>query len=82
MTIAAKSKLTRFREKLRGRLVLPDDVEYDRARRVRNSVVDKRPAMIAYFAERNDVIEAITFARSTGLESKPGAEYANTATLA
>jgi FAD/FMN-containing dehydrogenase len=68
MTIGAKSKLTRFREKLRGRLLLPDDVEYDRARRVWNGVVDKRPAMIAYCAERNDVIEAITFARSTGLE--------------
>jgi FAD/FMN-containing dehydrogenase len=68
MTIGAKSKLTYFQKKLRGKLVLPDDAEYDRARRVWNGAVDKRPAMIAYCAGRDDVIEAITFARSTGLE--------------
>src|SRR5215207_1823336 len=68
MTIGANGKFTLFRKKLRGKLVLPDDAEYDRARRVWNGAVDKRPAMIAYCDGRDDVIEAITLARSGGLE--------------
>jgi FAD/FMN-containing dehydrogenase len=54
----------RFRRRLRGKLVLPTDPEYEGARRVWNGIVDKKPALIAYCAGPEDVAEAVMFARS------------------
>jgi FAD/FMN-containing dehydrogenase len=45
---------------------LSDDDEYDRARRVWNLTVDKRPAMIVRCAGAADVITSVNFARSHG----------------
>jgi FAD/FMN-containing dehydrogenase len=56
----------RFRDVLRGELVLPGDAGYDVARKVWNGMIDRRPAMIAYCADADDVVQAVTFARSCG----------------
>jgi FAD/FMN-containing dehydrogenase len=56
-----------FSQKLRGRLVRPEDARYDEARRVWNGMIDKRPAMIAECAATQDVVAAINFARDNGL---------------
>ena len=53
-----------LRKALRGHLVMPTDAEYDQARRVWNGMVDKRPAAIAYCSNAEDVVSAVTFARS------------------
>jgi FAD/FMN-containing dehydrogenase len=58
------SDIARLRQTIRGDLVLPDDPDYDRARRVWNGMVDKRPAAIFYCAESHDVVTAVNFARS------------------
>ncbi|WP_245525556.1 MULTISPECIES: FAD-binding oxidoreductase [unclassified Mesorhizobium] len=58
------SDVARLRQAIRGDLVLPDDSGYDRARRVWNGMVDKRPAAIIYCTESHDVVTAVSFARS------------------
>jgi len=55
-----------LRQRLQGEVVLPTDAGYDRARAVWNGAIDKRPAAIAFCASADDVIQAVTFARSHG----------------
>nr|WP_246583751.1 FAD-binding oxidoreductase [Bradyrhizobium iriomotense] len=50
--------------RLKGRVVLKGDAGYDEARKVWNGAIDKKPAVIAYCADAQDVVEAVTFARS------------------
>ena len=56
-----------LRHRLSGALVCPGDQNYDAARAVWNGMIDRRPALIAYCANRRDVIEAVDFARTTGI---------------
>ncbi|HJY96754.1 MAG TPA: FAD-binding oxidoreductase, partial [Streptosporangiaceae bacterium] len=53
---------------LRGRLVRPSDPDYDQARLVWNAAHDRRPALIIRCAGTADVIRAVEFARSEGLQ--------------
>lgn len=56
-----------FRDRLTGTLVRPGEHGYDAARAVWNGMIDRRPALIAYCANRADVIEAVALARTTGI---------------
>jgi FAD/FMN-containing dehydrogenase len=60
----ATLSIERFRQRVRGEVVLPTDAGYERARKVWNGAIDRRPAAIIYCANANDVIEAVNFARS------------------
>ena len=53
---------------LRGRLVRPSDPDYDQARVVWNAAHDRRPALIIRCAGTADVMRAVEFARSEGLQ--------------
>jgi FAD/FMN-containing dehydrogenase len=53
---------------LSGRLVRPDDADYDEVRRIHNGLIDKRPALIARCRSSADVARAILFAKESGLE--------------
>jgi hypothetical protein len=53
---------------LRGRLLRPSDPGYDQARLVWNAAHDRRPALIIGCAGTADVIRAVEFARSEGLQ--------------
>lgn len=64
----AKERLEAFRSALRGRVILPGDTEYERARRVYNACIDRRPALIVACASIADVIAAVRFGRENGLE--------------
>ncbi len=56
-----------FKNNLRGKLVLPNDAEYDTVRKVFNAMIDKRPAMIAMCADVADVIASVNFARENNM---------------
>ncbi|WP_439373963.1 FAD-binding oxidoreductase [Bradyrhizobium sp. DASA03120] len=50
--------------RLKGKVVLEGDAGYDEARKVWNGAINRNPAVIAYCADAQDVVEAVTFARS------------------
>jgi FAD binding domain/Berberine and berberine like len=56
-----------FRRRLSGALVCPGDQNYEAACAIWNGMIDRRPALIAYCANCRDVIEAVGFARTTGI---------------
>jgi FAD/FMN-containing dehydrogenase len=51
----------------RGRLIRPDDADYDAARALFNGMIDKRPALIARCTDAADVIAAVQYGRAQGL---------------
>src|SRR6266545_6285297 len=57
-----------LRAVLSGRVITPEDAEYDDARRVFSGEFDRRPAAIARVADEADVTRVVGFARETGLE--------------
>lgn len=56
-----------FRSIIRGSLIAENDAEYEEARRVWNSLIDKRPALIARCLGQADVVAAVDFARQNKL---------------
>ncbi|WP_315860772.1 FAD-dependent oxidoreductase [Amycolatopsis sp. EV170708-02-1] len=59
---------TTLREKLSGTVVTAADPGYDAARAVWNGDIDRRPAVVAECATREDVVTALAFGREKGLE--------------
>jgi FAD/FMN-containing dehydrogenase len=55
-------------EGISGRVIGPDDAEYDKARTPFYGGVDPRPAAIVRVADADDVARVIAFARETGTE--------------
>src|SRR5215208_1331261 len=55
-------------DKLKGRVITPDDADYDRARRVFYGAIDRWPAVIARVADAGDVARVVAHARESGLE--------------
>jgi FAD/FMN-containing dehydrogenase len=53
---------------VKGRVIGPDDSDYDHARRVFAGAVDRRPAAIAKVADADDVARVVTLAREGGQE--------------
>jgi len=65
-----KDAINRLRSKFGGRLVLPNDPEYDTSRRVfeMNSETDKHPAVVAQCKNNDDVLRCIDFAHQQQME--------------
>ena len=61
------NQLAQLGQRLKGRLVGPEDADYDEARTVWNGMIDKRPAVIAECADASDVAVAVNFARENNL---------------
>jgi hypothetical protein len=59
----ARRELTRFA----GRLVGPDDSDYDEIRAVYNAMIDRRPGLIAQCAGPDDVAQIVRFASAHDL---------------
>jgi hypothetical protein len=53
--------------KIRGEIILPDDSNYDEARKVYNAMINKRPGMIVKCADVADVISAVNYGRENKL---------------
>jgi len=56
-----------LRAEFQGRLIGPEDTDYDEARRIWNGMIDKRPTLIAQCAGTSDVVAAVNFAREKNL---------------
>ena len=54
--------------RLHGRIIRPDDPDYDEARSVYNRMIDRRPALIARPAGTADVVACVAFARGHDLQ--------------
>ncbi len=50
-----------------GKVIGPDDPEYEGARQVYNGMIDKHPGLITQCADVHDVVEAVRFARDRGV---------------
>ena len=63
-------KLRRFGATLKGRVILPNDLDYESARRVFfwNPRTQRRPVMVARCAQSDDVLRTVEFARRHDLE--------------
>jgi len=60
--------IPRLADEFKGRVIAPDDPHYERARKVFQGAIDRRPAAIVRVADATDVARAIALARETGLE--------------
>jgi FAD/FMN-containing dehydrogenase len=66
-TALQEGNLKELRAGFQGDVVLPKDQGYDSARRIWNSMIDKRPALIARCLNSSDVVRSVNFARDNGL---------------
>jgi FAD/FMN-containing dehydrogenase len=62
--VIADEALAGFKVAFSGRILAPGDAGYDEARRVWNSLIDRRPGLIAQARGLADVVAAVTFART------------------
>ena len=62
--LSAPSRLT---SALEGKVVIPEDARFDKARRAWNLAIDQRPAAVAFPESPQDVAAAVEFAREFGL---------------
>ena len=67
-TILGDGTLQELREAIHGEVIGPADHQYDSARVAWNGMIDKRPGLIVRCSGVSDVIAAVQFARSQGLE--------------
>jgi FAD/FMN-containing dehydrogenase len=66
--VLGEATLGELEAALRGQLVRPTDPDYDQARAVWNAAHDRHPALIIRCAGVADVVRAVEFARSEGLQ--------------
>ena len=57
-----------LKAKLKGRIILPQDPDYDETRQIYNAMIDKHPGIIIKCKDVDDVIQAVNFAREKELE--------------
>jgi FAD/FMN-containing dehydrogenase len=62
-TVISPAQARRELAGFHGRLIGPDDIDYDEARKVYNGMIDKRPALIARCATVEDISRVVGFAR-------------------
>jgi hypothetical protein len=59
--------ISKMKANLRGRVVLPEDQDYNEARKVYNGMIDKHPKLIVRCVDTADVRLAVEFARENDL---------------
>jgi FAD/FMN-containing dehydrogenase len=64
---ASAAAIRALARKLKAQVLLPGIDGYDRARRVFNAMIDRRPAVIIRCRSAEDVVEGVGFARAHGL---------------
>jgi FAD/FMN-containing dehydrogenase len=61
-------QLAALRGMFSGEVLEPTDEGFEAARRVHNGLIDRRPALIARCRNTADIVDAVRFARDSGLE--------------
>lgn len=62
-----ESKIELFHSKLKGKIVLPQDSNYDEERKVYNGMINKHPGMFVVCKDVADVIASVNFGRENNL---------------
>ena len=65
---ASPISIERLREAVRGRVIGPDDADYDALRKVTSGAIDRHPAVIVRVADVADVQAVVNLARESGQE--------------
>jgi FAD/FMN-containing dehydrogenase len=60
--------ISELRSAIKGRVIAPGDPEFDEARAVFYGGLDRRPAVIIKAANADDVSQAVSLAKESGLE--------------
>lgn len=68
MTALDQASIVDLSARFTGVLLRPDQSGYDEVRRVHNGMIDRRPALIAGCLGNADIVDAVNFARTHGLE--------------
>ena len=68
MTSLNQASIVDLSARFLGVLLSPDQSGYDEVRRVHNGMIDRRPALIAGCLGNADIVDAVNFARTHGLE--------------
>ena len=68
MAAQLSEAIARIKGTIKGRVLTPDDANYNEARQIWNAMIDRRPAVIVQPADAGDVGPAIQFARANALE--------------
>jgi FAD/FMN-containing dehydrogenase len=63
-----QAALDKLRKGFAGGIIVPGDPVYDEARMIFNTMIEKRPGVIAQCATVEDVVRAVHFGRDLGLE--------------
>jgi hypothetical protein len=59
--------LEALKDQLRGKIVMPTDVDYNKTRKVYNGMIDKHPGMFVMCVDVADVMAAVNFGRDNHL---------------
>lgn len=62
-----QSVIDSFVTQIRGKVIFPDDVEYNETRKIYNAMIDKRPGMFVKCVDVADVIYSVNFGRENDL---------------
>ncbi len=63
-----KPTIEHLRERVRGEVITPRDEGYEKARKVYNAMIDRRPRVVVRCANAGDVMAAVEFARENQLD--------------
>lgn len=58
----------KLKDQMKGSFILPEDDNYDEARKIYNAMIDKHPKAISKCKNTDDVIKAVNYAREHSIE--------------